>query len=354
MKEVDTDKNLELQTIVTGMHLSPEFGNTYQEIEKDGFVINKKVDMLLSSDSEVGVSKSMGLGMIGFSDALNDLRPDLIVVLGDRFEIFSAVSVAMIAKIPVVHLHGGETTEGVFDELIRHSITKMSHLHFTATEEYKNRVIQLGESPDRVFNVGAAGIENIEKLSLLSRKNFEKSINFKLDKKNLLITFHPVTLERSVAKKQFENLLKVLNEQENTHLIFTKANSDVDGRLINKMIDDYVIANSDKAIAYTSLGKLRYLSAMQYIDAVIGNSSSGLIEAPSFKIGTINIGDRQQGRIKSDSVIDSDTSVDGISFAFQELYGQAFQQKLAYIKNPYGGGGASEKIVKIIREFTLK
>ena len=354
MKEIEVSNGLELQIIATGMHLSPEFGLTYKQIEQDGFTINFNVEILLSSDSEVGISKSIGLGMIGFADAFANLQPDLLVVLGDRFEIFSAVSAAMIGKIPVAHLHGGEATEGVIDEPIRHSITKMSHLHFTATEEYSNRVIQLGEQPDRVFNVGAAGIDNIKRLPLLLRDEFEKSIRFELGKHNLLITFHPVTLEQATAEKQFENLLQVLDEQIDTHLIFTKANADTDGRIINEMIDNYVIEHPDKAVAYTSLGQLRYLSAMQYIDGVVGNSSSGLLEVPSFKIGTINIGDRQRGRIKAGSVIDCDPSIKDIRQALDKLFSQPFQEQLKCVINPYGLGGTAEKILEIIRLYPLE
>jgi len=350
MKEIDADKELELQIIATGMHLSPEFGYTYQQIEKDGFVINKKVDMLLSSDSEVGISKSMGLGMIGFADAFSDLKPDLVVVLGDRFEIFSAVSAAMIAKIPVAHLHGGETTEGAFDESIRHGITKMSHLHFTATEEYKSRVVQLGEHPDRVFNVGGMGVENIERLQLQSRDEFEKSINFKLNKQNILVTFHTVTLENATAKEQFQELLDAIDELEETNIIFTKANSDTDGRIINQMIDKYVSKNCDKSIGFTSLGQLKYLSALQYVDAMVGNSSSGLLEAPSFKLGTINLGDRQKGRIKADSVVDCLPDKASIKNAFKMLYSKEFQSVIKTSKNPYGDGCASKTIVKIIKQ----
>lgn len=353
MKGIDVDSYLDLQIIATGMHLSPEFGNTYQQIEKDGFVIDRKIDMLLASDSEIGITKSMGLGFAEFADVFDKLRPDLIVVLGDRFEIFSAVSAAMIAKIPVAHLHGGELTEGAFDDSIRHSITKMSHLHFTATEEYKRRVIQLGEQPDRVFNVGATGIDNIKKLTLLSREKFEKSIDFSLSNHNLLITFHPVTLENNTAKEQFSNLLQALDMQVDTHLIFTKANADTNGRIINQMIDEYVSLHPEKSIAHTSLGQLRYLSAMQYIDGVIGNSSSGLIEAPSFKIGTINIGDRQRGRIKVKSVINCDSDIDSIHSALNELYSPAFQKQLQILENPYGNGNSSRKIVEIIRSFPL-
>jgi len=353
MREVDADKDLELQIIATGMHLSPEFGNTYQQIEKDGFVIDKKVDMLLSSDSGIGISKSMGLGMIGFSDVFNDLQPDLIVILGDRFEIFSAVSTAMIAKIPVVHIHGGEATEGLIDEPIRHSITKMSHLHFAATDEYKNRIIQLGEQPDKVFNVGGLGIDNINKLKLLSKADFEKSIGFKLGEKNILVTFHPVTLEKSTAKMQFQVLLNSISELINTKIIFTKANADTDGRIINSMIDDYVDNHKNNTIAFASMGQLNYLSALQFVDAVVGNSSSGLLEAPSFKIGTIDIGDRQRGRIKANSVISCLPKKRDIDKAFNQLYSENFQNIISNVENPYGKGGASKEIVRTIKDIDL-
>jgi len=353
MKEIEADNELQLQLIVTGMHLSSEFGLTYKEIEKD-FKINKKIEMLLSSDTSIGISKSMGLAQISFAEAFEDLKPDIVVVLGDRYEIFSAVSAAMIAKIPIAHLHGGETTEGAFDEAIRHSITKMSHLHFTATQEYKNRVIQLGEDPSRVFNVGGMGIENIKRLELLSKEEFEKSIDFKLNQKNILVTFHPATLENSTAKEQFQELLDAIDELENTNIIFTKANSDIDGRVINQMINEYVAKNFHKTVGFTSLGQLRYLSALQYVDAVVGNSSSGLAEAPSFKVGTINIGDRQKGRIKAQSVIDSEVNKSSILKSFSKLYSRDFQDLLKESKNPYGDGIASKKIIEIIKNEDLK
>ncbi len=353
MKEIEAADDLKLQIIATGMHLSPEFGLTYLQIEQDGFTIDHKIEMLLSSDSPTGIGKSIGLGVIGFADALADLQPDLLVVLGDRFEIFSAVSAAMVARVPVAHLHGGEATEGAFDELIRHSITKMSHLHFTATRAYRNRVIQLGEQPERVFEVGALGIDSIRCLNLLKRNELEKAIDFKLGKRNLLVTYHPVTLEQETAEEQFGNLLKVLSELEETHLLFTKANADTNGRIINSMIDDYVSSHRDHAIAYTSLGQLRYLSTMQFVDAVVGNSSSGLLEAPSFKIGTVNIGDRQRGRIKAESVIDCSPDSNSIRAAIQEIYTSRFQEKLQQATNPYGDGGASRKIAKIIRKHPL-
>mgnify|MGYP006108857953 FL=1 len=352
MKEINVDNALVLQVVVTGMHLSEEFGNTYQQIEKDGFTIDKKVDISLTSDTELAISKSMGLGIIGFADVFNKLQPDLIVVLGDRFEIFSAVSAALIAKIPVAHLHGGEVTEGVIDESIRHSITKMSHLHFAATDEYRNRIIQLGEQPDKVFHVGGLGIDNINKLKLLSKADFENTINFELGEKNILITFHPVTLEKSTSGMQFQALLDSISELKNTKIIFTKANADTDGRVINTMIDDYV-AKHDNTIAFTSMGQLNYLSALQFMDAVVGNSSSGLIEAPSFKIGTIDIGDRQKGRIKTDSVISCLPKKRNIDSAFNKMYSEEFQNTLDQVENAYGKGGASKEIVNIIKSVNL-
>ncbi len=352
MKEIQSDQDLLLQVIATGMHLSPEFGLTYKEIEKD-FEINKKIEMLLSSDSSVGISKSMGLAQISFAEAYEELKPDIIVVLGDRYEIFSAVTAAMIARIPIAHLHGGEATEGLIDESIRHSITKMSHLHFTATESYRNRVIQLGENPGRVFNVGGLGIDNIKKVPLLSKSDFEKAIDFKLNKRNLLVTFHPVTLENATSADQFQELLNALDELQDTHIIFTKANCDTDGRIINQMIDEYVSEQPQKSVGFTSLGQLRYLSALQFIDAVVGNSSSGLIEAPSFNIGTINIGDRQKGRIKADSVIDCEPNQSSIKIAFEKLYSKAFKKILLEVQNPYGNGGASKKIKQVLKETQL-
>jgi len=352
MEGIRNSTKLDLQVIATGMHLSPEFGLTYREIEKDGFRIDRKVEMLLSSDTPVGIAKSMGLCSVGFADAFQELNPDLIVILGDRFELFSAVSVAMVSRIPVAHLHGGEATEGAIDESIRHSITKMSHLHFVAAEEYKKRVIQLGEQPDRVFNVGGLGIDNILKLRLLDRTELENSIKFKLGSKNLLITFHPVTLENSTSAQQMGELLSALNKLDNTNLIFTMPNSDTDGRVLFKIIEEYVSSNI-KSVVFTSMGQLRYLSCLKHVDGVIGNSSSGLLEVPTFKIGTINIGDRQRGRLKAISVIDCEPNEPSISRAIKMLYSADYQNRLTTVKNPYGCGGASESIVNILNDVSL-
>ena len=352
MEGIRQAPGLSLQVIATGMHLSPEFGLTYREIEKDGFVIDRKVEMLLSSDTPVGVSKSMGLGMIGFSDAIEQLKPDLMLVLGDRFEIFAAASAAMVARVPIAHLHGGETTEGAIDEAIRHAITKMSHLHFVAAEEYRRRVVQLGESPDRVFLVGGLGIDNIKRLELLDREALEEALDFKLGPKNLLVTFHPVTLEKSTAGQQMAELLAALDALEETHLIFTMPNADTDGRILIDMIQQFV-ASHPNARAYTSLGQLRYLSCIRQVDGVVGNSSSGLTEVPSLRKGTVNIGDRQRGRLKAGSVIDCVPDRQSIAGALRTLYSPEFQAGLTSVRNPYGDGSASEKVVRVLQEHPL-
>ena len=352
IKEVNVDQNLELQLIATGMHLSVEFGLTYKEIEKD-FKINKKIDMHLSSDTTVGISRSMGIAQKSFSEAYNQLKPDIIVVLSDRYEIFSAASAAMVSRIPIAHIHGGEATEGSIDEAIRHCITKMSHLHFTAAEEYSKRVIQLGEHPSKVFKVGGMGIENIKRLKLLSKENLEKKIDFKLNIKNILISFHPVTLEKDTSKKQFLEILEAIDDLKDTNIILTKTNSDMDGKIINSMIDKYVAKNKDKSISITSMGQLNFLSALQHIDFIIGNSSSGLLEAPTFKIGTINIGDRQKGRIKAKSVIDCSPNKKSIKDAIKKVYSTEFQNLLKNVKNPYGDGCPSQTIVKILNSVSL-
>ncbi|WP_440681201.1 UDP-N-acetylglucosamine 2-epimerase [Candidatus Pelagibacter sp. HIMB1623] len=352
IKEVNRDQSLELQLIATGMHLSAEFGSTYKEIEKD-FKIDKKIDMHLSSDTAEGISRSMGIAQKSFSEAYNELKPDIIVVLGDRYEIFSAASAAMISRIPIAHIHGGEATEGLIDEAIRHSITKMSHLHFTAAEEYSKRVIQLGENPSKVFKVGGMGVENIDRLTLLSKKNFEKLIDFRLNIKNILVTFHPVTLEKNTSKKQFSEILETIDELKNTNIIFTKTNSDTDGKIINSMIDEYTSKNQNKSIAITSMGQYNFLSALQYMDLIIGNSSSGLLEAPSFKIATINIGDRQKGRIKANSVIDCSPNKKSIKDAIKKAYSNKFQNLLKNVKNPYGNGYPSKKIIKTLKSISI-
>lgn len=353
MQGIKDDPSLELQIIATGMHLSPEFGLTYHDIEQDGFAIDRKVEMLISSDTSVAIAKSMGLGLIGFADALSELQPDLIVVLGDRFEIFSAVAAALVARIPVAHVHGGEATEGLIDEAFRHSISKMSHLHFVAAEEYRQRVIQLGEQPEHVFLVGGLGIDSIKRLPLLGRAELEASLGLRLGHKNLLITFHPVTLETATAEVQMAELLTALAELTDTQLIFTLPNADTDGRALIKMVQQFVLQHPN-AHAYASLGQLRYLSCVSHVDGVVGNSSSGLTESPSFRTGTINIGDRQRGRLRAASVINCEPTRQDIAAALETLYSSDFQSNLSQVQNPYGEGGASEKIIAILKSVGLE
>jgi len=352
MTAIRETPGLELQVVATGMHLSPEFGLTFREIEADGFRIDEKVEMLLSSDTPEGVTKSMGIGLIGFADMFQRLKPDLVVVLGDRFEILSAASAALIARIPLAHLHGGETTEGAFDEAIRHAITKMAHLHFVAAEEYQRRVVQLGEDPARVFVVGGLGIDNIHKLPLLGREQLEEALDFKLGKKNLLVTYHPVTLDGSESLRHMQALLDALDTLTDTNLIFTMPNADSDGRALGEMVQDYVLKHSNARV-YKSLGQLRYLSCMKHVDGVVGNSSSGLIEAPALGKGTVNIGDRQRGRLKAASVIDSAPNRDDIIAALQRLLTPQFQAEARTVRNPYGDGGAAARIATVLRDFPL-
>ncbi len=353
LKEIKSDKELQLQLIATGMHLSPEFGCTFKEIEKE-FKIDIKVEILLSSDTGIGICKSMGLAQISFAEAFIILNPDIIVVLGDRFEIFSAVTSAMVMNIPIAHLSGGELTLGAIDDAFRHSITKMSHLHFVATEEYRKRVIQLGENPENVFNFGEAGLDNIKDINLLSKIDFEKSINSKLDNKNLLITYHPTTLD-SIPKiaQDFNEILGALDELDDTFLIFTKSNADSGGRTINIMIDEFVQKNPHKAISFLSLGQQRYLSALNFVDAVLGNTSSGLVEAPSFKIGTINIGTRQKGRVQASSVLNCSADKLEILKSIAKLYSTEFQDSLKYTINPYAQPESSKKTKKVLKNIDL-
>lgn len=354
MKAVKSTPALDLQIIATNMHLSPEFGLTYREIESDGFTINKKVEMLLSSDTSNAITKSVGLATIGFADAYEDLRPDLIVVLGDRYEILAAVSAALFYKIPVAHLHGGEITEGAYDDCIRHAITKMSHLHFTSTENYRNRVIQLGEQPGRVFNVGAIGIENIKHVPLFSKEELEESLDFELSDKSLLVTYHPVTLENATAGDQCTNLLQSLEQFVDYRVVFTLPNSDTDGHIIIKLIHDYVAEHPKRSIAFTSLGMKRYLSALRYVTAVVGNSSSGIIEVPSFGIPTLNIGDRQKGRIAADSILHCSTTEQAITEGLRQILSPSFIERVKHITNPYEKEGTTNAILQIIKSCDLK
>ncbi len=350
MEAIKNDDELILQTVVTGSHLSTEFGLTYKNIEQDGFIIDEKVEMLLSSDTKIGINKSIGLAMISFGEVFERLRPDLIVVLGDRYEILAVSICAMICNIKIAHLHGGEITEGAIDDSIRHCITKISHLHFTSTEDYKKRVIQLGEQPNTVFNVGAIGCENIKKLNLLNKEDLEKNINFNIKENTIILTFHPVTLENKSSKEQFQNILDAIDSIENINVIFTKANADTDGRVINNMIDNYVSKNSN-TIAFDTMGQLNYFSALQFVDAVVGNSSSGIIEVPSFKIPTVNIGDRQKGRIYADSVINCENEKQEIINAIKKAISKDFKEEVKNYNNPYEKENTCKNIIYYIKQF---
>ena len=353
MQEINKDNDLELYLIVSGMHLSPEFGMTYKEIEEDGFQINAKVEMLLSSDSPAGISKSIGLGVIGFTDEFQRADLDMLILLGDRYEALSAAICALVMRIPIAHLHGGELTEGAIDEGIRHSITKMSYLHFTSTEQYRNRVIQLGENPERVFYVGALGVENIKKINLMTKEELERSIHFEIDENTVIVTYHPVTLENNTVEEQFLNLLEVLDRNPKIRMIFTKANADTNGRIVNELIDKYAAQNSERACAFMSLGQKRYLSALKYCRIVIGNSSSGIIEAPSFGKPIINIGDRQKGRICADSVINCGYTQQEIQQAMETALTKEFENKASNCRNPYEKENTAANIISVIKDYLL-
>lgn len=353
MHEITAEPELQLQVAVTGAHLSPEFGLTWRNIVEDGFAIDAKVEMLLGSDTPVGITKSLSLAVAGFAEALAALRPDLLLVLGDRYEILGAVTAATMARIPVAHLHGGELTEGAFDDSMRHAITKMSHLHFVAAEDYRRRVLQLGEAPQHVYNVGGLGIDNILRLKLLERAELEQSLDFNLGQHNLLVTFHPVTLEPGASAAQMAELLSALDDLPDTRLLFTMPNADTESRQLGEMLHAFVARRPDTAKVWTSLGQLRYLSCLRHVDGVVGNSSSGLAEAPSLRIGTVNIGERQQGRLKAASIIDCAPTREDITRALQTLYSEAFRKQLSEVINPYGEGGASARIVSILTRCTL-
>jgi GDP/UDP-N,N'-diacetylbacillosamine 2-epimerase (hydrolysing) len=352
MQGIKDARDLELQLAVTGQHLSPEFGLTYREIEGDGFLINCKIESLLSADTPSAVTKSFGLGVIGFADAFARLSPDLIILLGDRYEIFSAACAALIGSIPIGHIHGGELTEGAYDDSIRHSITKMASLHFVATKEYGLRVKQLGEESKRIFQVGGLGIDNILKIPLMTRKSIEDDLGVRFSKRNFLVTYHPTTLNVGKARVQTEELLKALGSLDNTTIVFTMPNADNEGRIISHLIENFVETHKN-AKYFKSLGQRRYLSLLSQVDAVIGNSSSGLIEAPSFKKATINIGDRQNGRVKSSSVIDCSPLESEILSAIEMAFSPDFKMNLSNVVNPYGLGGSSQKIVEILNKENI-
>lgn len=354
LKDVQNDKELELQLLVSGMHLSPEFGSTWQQIERDGFAIDEKIEILLSSDTPVGTAKSIGLGVLGFADALSRLKPDVLIILGDRFEALAVAQTAMILRIPVLHLHGGEITEGAYDDAIRHAITKLSYLHCTSTEEYKKRVIQLGEDPIRVANVGAIGLDHIKRSHFLSLEKLSISLNFKLTHPYFLVTYHPVTLGKESPEESFKALLEALDSYPNYQVILTYPNADDGGRKIIPLLEAYASSQPNRVIAIPSLGQLRYLSAVKHAAAVIGNSSSGIIEVPAFDVPTVNIGDRQKGRLAAKSVLncpaDSQSIINTIKIAITRSYKGPNER----ITNPYGQGNASSKIIEMIKSMNFE
>lgn len=353
IKLIDSSKEFNLLLLVTGSHLSKKHGLTYKEIEKDNFEIKRKINIHLDRDQPIDISNSTALGIKGFSRAYRDLTPDLVIVLGDRFELLSAVIPALFENIPIAHIHGGERTEGCIDEAIRHSITKFSNYHFVATETYKKRVIQLGENPKRVFNVGGMGIDSLESMRLKSKEEIEKELKIKLLYKSLIVTFHPVTLEKSISKKYIHELINSLRALENTTLIITMPNADMENKQIVSAWNEFAKKRKNTFL-FKSLGQLRYFSLLKHVDGVIGNSSSGLLEVPYFKKGTINIGQRQKGRLKGNSIINCEPNQKAITNAINHLYSETFQSQLQNVKNPYGEKGASKKIFEIIKKLDLK
>lgn len=356
MRMIKDSPDTQLQVIATNMHLSPKYGNTYQEIEADGFTIDYKVPIIdeNAEDSAVTTLKSMSRAIAGFADAYNVLSPDLVVILGDRYEMLAVAAAALIERIPIAHLHGGEVSEGAYDDAIRHSITKMSHLHFTSTEEYRKRVIQLGEQPDRVFYVGAIGVENIKKLPLLNKKEIEDSIQFPLDKNTILVTYHPVTLGTHTAEQDIREFIDALETKEDLRVLFTMPNSDTGGQSIIKAINDFVSLHPDRARAYKSLGVKRYLSVIQYVGAVVGNSSSGLLEVPSFGIPTLNIGDRQNGRIAAESVYNCAPDKESVLKGLDMVMSPAFRKKAVDTQNPYEKVGTAQAIFDVVSTYPLE
>ena len=347
MAELKKFRKVELQLIATGMHLSPEYGLTYRDIEKDGFRIDVKVEMLLSSDTGVGIAKSTGLGISGIAEALDRLAPDILILLGDRFETLSAAVAATMLRVPIAHIHGGEITEGVIDEQMRHAITKMSHLHFTSTDEYRRRVIQMGEQPKRVVNTGSLGIDNIKGTRLLDSPALEKKLGIRLRKNNILVTYHPESLPPADIERQMNEVIGALDTLDDTLIIFTMPNADAGGRIISEMIEEYVCLR-DNVISFASMGQLLYLSSMKHMDMVVGNSSSGIIEAPSFGIPTVNIGNRQKGRIRAASVIDCKPTKRSVLGAIGKARSVQFRAKCRKEKNPYGKGGAAGRIASAV------
>ena len=354
IKDIQSDPELTLQLLVSGMHLSSEFGETYKQIEQDGFIINEKIEILLSSDTAVGTAKSMGLGVLGFTDALSRLKPDALVILGDRFEALAAAQTAMILRIPILHLHGGEITEGAYDDAIRHAITKLSYLHGTSTEEYRQRVIQLGEMPERVKNIGAIGLDHLARSDFMSVNEIGNSLNFNLKQPYFLVTYHPVTLGEEPPEQSFIALLDALDEFKDHQVILTYPNADDGGRCIIPILENYAKKHSNRICAIPSLGQKRYLSAVKNAAVVIGNSSSGIIEVPSFNVPTVNIGVRQKGRLAAKSVLHCIATKGDISASIKLAITGCYKVPGEKIINPYGAGNASTQAIQMLKTLEFK
>jgi GDP/UDP-N,N'-diacetylbacillosamine 2-epimerase (hydrolysing) len=353
-EELRQREGLTLQLLVSGSHLSPQYGMTVSEIEADNFDISAKVDILKFDDSASGICSTMGLAMSSYSEALTRMAPDILVVLGDRYESLCVATVAQVLRIPLAHIHGGEATVGAVDEAFRHAITKMAHIHFPACDAYRQRIIQLGEQPERVLNVGALGVENIQKTVLMARNELSTSIGFSLENPFFLVTYHPVTLERATAGSQLDELLQALEAFPQYRVIFTKANADTGGQLINDKLDAYVGLHQDRCLAMTSLGLRRYLSAMKCCSAVIGNSSSGILEAPSFQVPTVNIGDRQKGRVRAKSVLDCEPTNSSILSGINRALSQEFHQSFKGLGSPFEQKNTASNIVQNLATVELQ
>jgi len=353
MKEIEADQDLTLQLIVTGTHLSPAFGNTVTVIEDDGFPIDARVDLEIGDDSSSGIARSLGLAVSGIAEALEKLMPDIVVLLGDRYEILGAAQAAMLARIPIAHIHGGEITEGAMDDAIRHALTKLAHLHFVAAEDYRTRVVQLGAIPERVITAGSPGLDYIDRMNLMDRADLETELDLPSGQAFFMVTFHPETLDESTPGDVVKAMLAAFDQFPNDRIILTGVNADPGHGVIAHLLNEYAADHKDRVSLHHSLGQRRYLSAMKYSSAVIGNSSSGIIEAPAFEVPTVNIGGRQKGRLRAPSIIDCRGQVEEISAAIRRAQDPEFRRRLKHMKTPYGSGGASRIIKRHLKTADL-
>lgn len=346
------DPAIDLKLAVCGGHLSVEFGETVREIEADGRLVDSRFTTVLPEEEPI--SRSFALAITGFSETVARIQPDMVFLPGDRYEILAAASAALLSKVPVAHYAGGQLTEGAWDDAVRHAVTKLSHLHFTATEVYRQRIIQMGEDPRRVFAYGSLGLDNIRTMEAWSRDKLERDLGFSFGSRSALVTFHPATLSSDPPEQQLNELLAALDDFPELHLLFTQPNADEGGLSLSRMIKKYIDTRTDRALLVPSLGRMRYLSSLRIVDVVVGNSSSGIIEAPSFGIATVNVGDRQQGRTRAASVLDCPVRREAISGALAKALDPAFRASLKGTTNPYGDGHAAEQIHRVLRDFPLE